>query len=49
MEPKSLLTERKQQRLGKPHRMATQFRLKIKMWGFYSPTKMQQKREIDES
>ena len=38
MEPKSLLTERKQQREGKLHRAATQFRLTIELWGFQSPT-----------
>ena len=33
MESKSLLTERKQQREGKPQSMATQFRLRIKDGG----------------
>ncbi len=39
MESKSYLQE-EQQREGKPHRVATQFRLTIKLWEFQSPTKL---------
>ncbi len=39
MESKSYLQE-EQQREGKPHSVATQFRLTIELWGFQSPTKL---------
>ncbi len=39
VESKSYLHE-EQQREGKPHRVATQFRLTIELWGFQSPTKL---------
>ena len=30
-----------QQREGKPHSVATQFQLRIELWGFQLPTKLQ--------